>query len=110
MTEQFFCGNKVSDYGIKHKRVDYATFAESFSLLFIPNVDYENLTPIRYDEEDEIFQYYYVDEMGKRFVENLTNDPLFYDERNGLYVWGITHWGTSWNYVLTDIVLEEYDE
>ena len=26
-------------------------------------------------------------------------EPVFYDAELGLYVWGITHFGTSWDYV-----------
>lgn len=38
-------------------------------------------------------------------IEQYTDDPLFYNEKLDMYVWGITHFGTSWKYVLTDIKL-----
>ena len=28
-----------------------------------------------------------------------TDEPVFHDAELGLYVWGITHFGTSWDYV-----------
>ena len=28
-----------------------------------------------------------------------TDEPVFHDEELDLYVWGITHFGTSWDYV-----------
>ena len=27
-----------------------------------------------------------------------------------MYVWGVTHWGTSWDYVLTDIEIAPTNE
>lgn len=32
---------------------------------------------------------------------------FFYDEELEVYVWAVTHWGTGWDYVLTDIDLRE---
>ena len=58
-----------------------------------------------YEEYDEIYQFY------------LTNDPDLFKKLGyptalskilDVYVVGITHWGTSWDYVLTDIDIEEY--
>ena len=41
----------------------------------------------------------------------MTDEILFYNETLDMYVWGVTHCGTSWNYVLTDIKLNcGYDE
>lgn len=53
----------------------------------------------------EIFQYYIVSNQGAEMIEQYTNDPLFYNETLDMYVWGITHFGTSWSYVLTDVKL-----
>ena len=30
---EYFCGNKISDYGINNKYVDYATLAKSFDCI-----------------------------------------------------------------------------
>ena len=57
------------------------------------------------DEQDsypEIFQYYIVSDSGARLLEEI-NEIVFYNEELDMYVWGVTHWGTSWDYVLTDI-------
>ena len=61
------------------------------------------------DEQREIFQYFIVSDQGANIIKNYTNDPLFYLPALNCYVWGVTHWGTSWDYVLTDcqLVLEE---
>lgn len=58
------------------------------------------------DYQPEIYQYFIVSEHGKRIIEEFTNDPLFYIPVLDIYVWGVTHWGTSWDYVLTDTKLE----
>lgn len=53
----------------------------------------------------DIFQYFIVSDSGAKMIEQYTDDPLFYNEKLDMYVWGITHYGTSWKYVLTDIKL-----
>lgn len=54
------------------------------------------------DSMDEIFQYYIVSDNGARILEEI-NEIVFYNEELDMYVWGVTHYGTSWDYVLTDI-------
>lgn len=54
------------------------------------------------DSMDEIFQYYIVDGNGAEILKEI-NEIVFYNETLDMYVWGVTHWGTSWDYVLTDI-------
>lgn len=53
----------------------------------------------------DIFQYFIVSDQGAEMIEQYTNDPLFYNGTLDMYVWGITHFGTSWSYVLTDVKL-----
>lgn len=54
------------------------------------------------DSMDEIFQYYIVSDNGAEILKEI-NEIVFYNEALDMYVWGVTHWGTSWDYVLTDI-------
>ena len=54
------------------------------------------------DSTDEIFQYYIVSDNGAEILKEI-NEIVFYNEALDMYVWGVTHWGTSWDYVLTDI-------
>ena len=67
-----------------------------------------------YEEEryahEEIFQYYIVSDNGAEIIKEFTDDPLFYNEMLDMYVWGITHYGTSWDYVLTSTELEIDEE
>ena len=53
----------------------------------------------------EIYQYFIVSDNGARILEEY-NEIVFYCEAVDMYIWGVTHWGPSWDYVLTDIVLE----
>ena len=76
----------------------------------ISETDYYDLSPE--DQEDyfehynEVFQYYIIDENGARILEELTNEIVWYNEVLNMYMWGVTHYGTSWDYVLTDIKLD----
>lgn len=56
-------------------------------------------------EPPEIFQFFIVDDAGAEIIQEWSDDPLFYCEALDVYIWGVTHWGTSWDYVLTDIKL-----
>ena len=58
----------------------------------------------------EIFQYYIVSDQGAEMIKQYTEDPLFYNETLDMYVWGITHYGTNWSYVLTDVKLNRKEE
>lgn len=53
----------------------------------------------------EIMQYYIVSKNALEILA-LNNEIVYYIEALDLYIWGVTHWGTSWDYVLTDIKIE----
>lgn len=61
------------------------------------------------DQQQEIYQYFIISSWAADVISEFTNDPVFYIDYLDMYIWGITHWGTSWDYVLTDvkIVLDE---
>lgn len=183
--KDYFCGNKISEYGRKYGRVDYATLAKSFDAVlangiieqtweacgeweqvqgFIDNReeieelreqieeleeqienleeqidsvdteagedaqsiidaiqqeiddageeidDLERQIEELEDEEQEtpdIYQYYIIDGNGAQILEDYTDEIVFYNDTLDLYVWGVTHFGTSWNYVLTCIPCEK---
>lgn len=56
-------------------------------------------------EAPEIFQYFIVSDQGAELIQDYTDDPLFYCSALDMWIWGVTHWGTAWSYVLTDIRL-----
>ena len=53
----------------------------------------------------EVYQYYIISDGGARILKDLTDEIVYYHEDLDMYLWGITHYGTSWDYVLTDIKL-----
>ena len=60
-------------------------------------------------EPDEVFQWFIVDDNGARILKEF-NEIVYYNEELDLYLWGITHFGTSWDYVLTNIKIELSEE
>lgn len=57
----------------------------------------------------DIFQWYIISDTGAQLLMNNTDEIVFYDEELEVYVWAVTHCGTRWDYVLTDIKLREKD-
>ncbi len=55
------------------------------------------------EQEPEIFQYYIISDQGADILKRYTNEIVYYIDYLDIYIWGVTHWGTSWDYVLTDI-------
>lgn len=59
------------------------------------------------DNQQEIFQYYIISDNLAEILKDLTDEIVYYIEYLNIYVWGITHYGTSWDYVLTNIKIEK---
>ena len=62
------------------------------------------------DNEPEILQCYIISDNGADILKRETNEIVYYNYELDMYVWGVTHWGTSWDYVLTDIALQEQED
>ena len=165
---KYFCGNKISEYGLANGYVDYSTLAKAFDHVMINDIEklfystinnefvepeqvngmidnseqidelreqIDELTDLITDEstpeEDEqtnakikeleehieeleeeqdnipdVYQWFVISDYGKQILEEYTNEIVYYIPVLNCYVWGITHWGTSWDYVLTDIKIE----
>lgn len=159
---KYFYGNKISDYGIENKRLDYGTLAKAFDCVlnnsiigFMPDYwekesgsidnedeiekiderlsdiedeiislinedkeeteEYKNLeaeqTELEEKKEDlenemdyepEIYQWYIVSDQGADILKEI-NEIVYYNSELDMYLWGVTHWGTSWDHVLTDV-------
>ena len=56
------------------------------------------------DDFPEVYQWYIVDDAGARILEEI-NEIVFYNSELDMYLWGVTHYGTSWSYVLTNVKL-----
>ena len=171
---EYYYGNKISDYGLEHNRVDYGTLAKAFDAVLNNEIygklqslgymwdsysgseyyyedsesntydsnerddrieeleqerddletEMENLNEnsdryteienqikeieqdIEYLEEEhchDIFQYYIVSDEGARILSEDTNEIVLYNEEFDINLWCVTHYGTAWDYVLTDI-------
>lgn len=113
---KYFCGNEISAYGQEHNRLDYATFAKAFDAILNNSIKekgwnigngWELVNGSDYDEENdeytEVYQWFIVSDDGAQMIQDYTDEILYYHEELDIYLWGVTHWGTSWNYVLMDI-------
>lgn len=54
-------------------------------------------------EYTDIYQDYIITSSGADYLERNTDEIVYYNEKLDMYVWSITHYGTSWDYVHTDI-------
>lgn len=115
-------GVKVSQYGIEAGYLDYKTLSKILDGCILNNsirqATYEDNWELvsgdySYENEDgeyiyrDIFQEYIISESGYQFLSEHTDEIVYYNEALDLYLWGITHLGTSWDCVLTGIKLEK---
>lgn len=116
---KYFCGNEISNYGKEHGFLDYDTFSRAFDHVLNNSIfelgqgigyGWELVNGLDFDyeeeeiiEEPEIFQWYIVSDSGAQIIQDYTNEILYYHDKLDIYLWGVTHWGTGWDYVLTDI-------
>ena len=59
------------------------------------------------ETQQEIYQYYIISDSMAEMLKIWTNEVIYYIDFLGVYVWGVTHYGTSWDYVLTNIKIEK---
>lgn len=62
-----------------------------------------------YDEPREIYQWYIVANSAVDIL-NDADEIVFYSDVLDCYVWGVTHYGTAWDYVLTNIKIKKDEE
>ena len=116
---KYFCGHEISKYGQENGYLDYGTLSKAFDAvlandivkLFYSSINGEYCEPEYINGSDEnmdqeIFQYFIISSYGAELLQDYTDDPIFYLPVIDCYVWGVTHFGTSWDYVLTDVKLE----
>lgn len=116
---KYFCGNEISNYGKEHGFLDYDTFSRAFNHVLNNSIfelgqgigyGWELVNGLDFDyeeeeiiEEPEVFQWYIVSSSGAEMIQEYTDEILYYHEELDMYLWGVTHWGTAWDYVLMDI-------
>jgi hypothetical protein len=107
----------LNEYEKEHNKISYKTLVERYfdNMILCNNIanNYEDLEVIAgsdYDEEEDtykdIYQYFIVDgcfdeEDLQKVGEEL--GVVYYNSNLDLYILGVDHFGTSWDYVLTDI-------
>lgn len=67
----------------------------------------DRITVLESEQDDgpEVFQWFIVDYCGARLLQEI-NEIVYYNEKLDMYLWGVTHYGTSWDYVLTSIKID----
>ena len=156
--KKYYYGNAISDYGMEHGYVDYATLAKCFDAVLnndimsltydigsweqvsgiIDNTDeIEELEEKRDELEEEsesspsqiieneidginekieeleneqdnypdVSQWFIVDDWGAILLKEI-NEIVYYNETLDMYLWGVTHYGTIWDYALTNIAID----
>lgn len=70
----------------------------------------EEIEELREEAEEsyypEVFQTYIVSRSGADLLKEL-NEVVYYNYDLDMFVWCVTHYGTSWDYVLTSVKLHE---
>ena len=118
----YFYGNQVSEEGRKYGYLDYGTLAKAFNHVmanglisktygigeWLPVDGHSEWDNMGEDETEpaEIFQWFIVDDAGREILMD-TDEILYENEELGITLWGVTHWGTSWDYVLTNIKINQ---
>lgn len=111
--KKYYYGEAISDYGIEHGYVDYATLSKCFDAVLnndIMNLTYdigcwEQVSESEQGDDQEVFQWFIVDDWGARLLTE-ANEVVYYNEKLDMYLWGVTHYGTSWDYTLTSIKID----
>ena len=117
MKECFYCHD--TNNNVNYKTLFNLLFTDSILCNNIVNVDYEFIANNVIDDEDysevEFYQYYIVEvdtwrlEQYKNYIKenNIDTDIyLFYSDILDCYICGVNHYGTSWDYVPTNIKIE----
>lgn len=109
-------GVKVSDYGLKKGRLDYTALANILGDCIHNDYVREelpydwNLVSGDYEDADIVSQDFIITEYGYGILRDYTDELVFYNDKLNMYIWGVTHFGTSWDYVLTNIKLVDGDK
>lgn len=107
-------GIEVSKYGRENGYLDYQTLSKMVGDCILNNTvraetmcDWEIVAG---EFKEMVFQDYIISENGYKVLRDYTDELVFYNEKLDIYVWAVTHFGTSWDYVLTDIELTEEED
>lgn len=109
-------GVKPSKYALKAGYLDYLTLSKivgesvrnCYIYDYVGSMYWTMVNGYDKDDVEEIFQHYIITEEGYKILRDYTDEIVYYSEELEMYLWGITHFGTGWDMVLTDVKLVEY--
>jgi hypothetical protein len=122
-TYKFFYGKEITPEEIKNGYINYRTLASCFDAILCNDItklfyntiageynEPEIVNGSDYDDENDyyydIYQYYIIDNNGYDILSSCTDEIIYYIPILDIYVWGVTHFGTPWNGVNTDIKIK----
>lgn len=105
-------GYEVSEYALEKGRLDYRTLSKMVGDCILNNTVRaetmeDNWEIVTGEFDHAVFQDYIISENGYEILKDYTDELVFYNENLDVYVWAVDHYGTNWDYVLTDIELVE---
>jgi hypothetical protein len=114
MYEGKIYGVAVSDYGLEKGYLDYKALANILEDCILNNTlrdrtmsDWEIVAG---EFDNAVMSDYIISEYGYKFLKNYTDELVFYNEYLDIYIWAVTHWGTSWDHVLTHTQIIEMND
>lgn len=109
-----FFGQQISEYGIRNHRVDFHALSQAFDCILNNNIinvgEWYLYSGDEVDDEGnpyDIFQHYIISKDGVEILRHWTDEIIYYNQELDIYLWCVTHYGTAWDYVLTDIEIKE---
>lgn len=107
-------GFEVSEYGLEHGQLDYRTLANMLGDCihndYVREEFFGEWEIVTGEFDEAVQQDYIITENGYRILRDYTDELVFYCERLNMYIWAVTHYGTAWNYVLTNVKLVDGDK
>jgi hypothetical protein len=104
-------GFDVSEYGLENGYLDYLTLSEMVGACIrnnsITNEYIDEWEIVNGEPSELIHQYYIISRNGYQVLKEFTDELVYYNDRLDVYIWAIDHYGTDWDYVLTDVKLIE---
>ena len=122
-TYKYFYGKEITPEEIENGYINYRTLASAFDAILCNDItklfystvngDYNEPELVNgsdyneeYDEYEDIYQYFIIDNNGYDILTSCTDEIIYYIPVLDVYVWGVTHFGTPWNGVNTDIKID----
>lgn len=103
-------GFEVSNHAKEMGYLDYRTLAHMLEDLILNNTVREETLGdwemVNGDLDKMVMQDFIISRYGYEVLKDYTDELVFYNERLNIYIWAVCHWGTAWDYELTNIKLE----